>query len=69
MAVGEEGRVELGVLASSADGRGGFAVGLEGREGGGVAVTTISDGSGDAAFFGEVEVEVMVETVILGVLF
>lgn len=78
LTVGEEGRVELifGVSAP-ADGNVGFVVGLEGREGGGVGLTTILVGdeagsgkaAGEAAYFGEVEVVVMVETGILGALF
>lgn len=59
LTVGEEGREEFSV-----DGGGGFVVGLEGREGGGMGVTSVLDES-----FGEVEVEVMVETVTLGALF
>lgn len=79
LTVGEEGRVELSSWASSAvapaEGNGGFVVGLEGREGGGVGVTPVLDddaggrgkAAGKAACFGEVEV--MVESGILGALF
>lgn len=64
LTVGEEGRTELNFsVAVPADGKGGFAEGLEGWECGGVGVTAIL-GERD----GE-EVEVVMETVVLGALF
>lgn len=58
-----------------ADGDGGFVVGLEGRKEVGETTILVGDvvggrkAAGEAESFGEVEVKVMVETVILGALF